>query len=172
MNRIPAVSRLLTAAAVAAVLLVPSAVSAQGSGADEGVRVGVTFGGISTVGFVVEYFDGARSLELGVGTWSFRDLSASLVVKEYFGTGALRPFLGAGLWLVGAAPVREGEQIGLAAILHAPIGVDWRAVSDHYVGGSLDINRALWVRRTDPEDDFPLNRRLVPLPGVYYRWGR
>lgn len=134
--------------------------------------MGFTFGGISTVGFVVEYFDGNRSLELTVGTWSFRDLSASLVGKEYFGTGALRPFLGAGLWLVGAAPVREGEQFGLAAVLRAPIGVDWRAGGDHYTGLSMNVNRALWVRRTDPEDDLPVNRRLVPLPGVYYRWSR
>jgi hypothetical protein len=28
----------------------------------------------------------------------------------------------------------------------------------------------VWVRRTDPEDDTPLNRRLVPIPGISYRW--
>lgn len=172
MNPIRAVHRLLPAIILAATLLAPTAASAQGAGNDDGVRVGVTFGGISTVGFVVEYFDGSRSLELGVGTWSFRDVSASLVVKEYFGAGALRPFLGAGLWLVGSAPLRDGERIGLAAIVHAPIGVDWRAGGDHYVGASLNVNRALWVRRTDPDDDFPPTRRLVPLPGVYYRWSR
>ena len=95
-----------------------------------------------------------------------------MVGKEYFGTGALRPFLGAGLWLVGAAPPEPGHQFGLAAVLHAPVGVDWRVVSDHYTGAAINVNQALWARRTDPEDDLPLNRRLVPLPGVYYRWSR
>jgi hypothetical protein len=80
--------------------------------------------------------------------------------------------VGGGLWLVGAAPVQEEEQFGLAVVLRAPVGVDWRAVGEHYVGASINVNRALWARRTDPEDDLPLNRRLVPLPGVYYRWSR
>lgn len=151
-------------------LLLPAGSAAQRG--DDGVRFGVTFGGISTVGFVVEYFDGTRSVELTVGTWSFRDLSASVVGKEYFGVGALRPFVGIGLWLVGAPPPRSGERLGLAAVLHAPVGVDWRAAGGHYAGAALNVNRALWVRRTDPEDDLPLNQRFVPLPGLYYRWGR
>ena len=37
---------------------------------------------------------------------------------------------------------------------------------------TFNVNRALAVRRTDPADDLPLNGRLIPLPGVYYRWKR
>ena len=148
------------------------ALAAQGPDAGDGVRIGLTFGGISTVGFVVEYFDDARSVEVTVGTWAFRDLSVSVVGKEYFGPGALRPYLGLGLWLVGAPPPRDGERLGMAAVLRAPIGVDWRASEGHYMGAALSVNRALWARRTDPEDDLPLNRRFVPLPGLYYRWSR
>jgi hypothetical protein len=142
--------------------------SAQRIGDGEGGRLGLTFGGISTIGFSVEYFDGHRSLDLTVGTWSFRDVSASVVVKQYFGSSDLMPFVGGGLWLVGASP--SGERTGFAAVLQAPIGLDWRATGRHYLGFNLNVNRALWVRRTDPEDDLPLNRRLVPLPGFYYRW--
>lgn len=149
-------------------LLTP--LSAQGTGTGAGVRVGFTVGGISTVGFTVEYYDDQRSVDLTFGTWSFRDLSVSAALKQYFGAGDLHPFVGAGLWLVAAHP--SGARTGLAAILHAPVGVDWRASGNHFVGAAVNVNRALGVRRTDPEDDMPLNKRLVPLPGLYYRWRR
>lgn len=163
-----ATSRIFSLAA--ALLLLASPLSAQGTGSGSGVRVGVTFGGISTVGVTLEYVDEHRALDLTVGTWSFRDLSVSAVVKEYFGAGDLLPFVGGGLWLVAAFP--PGERAGLAAVLQAPVGVDWQAAEGSYVGLNLNVNRAVAVRRSDPEDDLPLNRRLVPLPGVYYRWKR
>lgn len=167
----PAPMATLRSLALAAALL-PAALplSAQGTGSGSDVRVGVTFGGISTVGVTLEWVDEHRSLDLTVGTWSFRDLSVSAVVKEYFGAGDLLPFVGAGIWLVAAYP--EEGRTGLAAVLQAPIGVDWQAAEGSYVGMNLNVNRALAVRRTDPEDDLPLSRRLVPLPGVYYRWKR
>ncbi len=107
-------------------------------------------------------------MELAIGTWSFRDLSISTVYKEYFGGRALRPFVGAGLWAVTASP--PGERRGYALVLRAPLGVDWSFVDDHAVGAVLNLNRGLWVRRTDPEDLLPLNRRVVPLPELYYRF--
>jgi hypothetical protein len=166
-----AVSGAFLAATVAALLAGGAArLSAQGSGTGNHVRVGVTFGGISTVGLSIEYVDEHTSLDLTFGTWAFRDVSAAIAVRAYFGAGDLLPFVGAGLWLVGAHP--SGERTGFAAVLHAPVGLDWQAFNDHYLGLTMNVNRALWVRRTDPEDDLPLNRRLVPLPGVYYRWGR
>ncbi|MFQ5535847.1 MAG: hypothetical protein ACE5GJ_00210 [Gemmatimonadota bacterium] len=148
----------------------PTVGAAQGSGDGSGIRVGVSFGGTSTVGLVVEFFDGTHAVEVSAGTWSFRDLGATVVAKEYFGAGAVRPFVGLGLWLVTAAPRQPSEQWGTAGVLHAPIGFDWRMRSHHYAGIQLNVNRALWVRRTDPEDDLPMNRRLVPLPEAYYRW--
>lgn len=153
---------------LATALVLPGSLAAQGSGAGTGVRMGITFGGISTVGVNIEYFDGTRSLELTFGTWTFRDLSVSAVVKEYFGAGSLHPFVGAGLWAVAAKP--PGERLGTALVLRAPVGADWRVAGRHYLGLSLNVNRALWVRRTDPEDDLPLNERLVLLPEAYYRW--
>ena len=173
----PLVSRLATVRRVApatglilALVRAPLAAHSQSSTDDDGVRVGFSVGGVSTVGLVLEYFDGNRSLDLTVGTWSFRDLSVSLVAKEYFGASAMRPFVGAGLWVVAANP--SDGRLGLAIVLRAPVGVDWNAVDDHSVGASLNVNRALWVRRTDPEDDMPLEGRLVPLPDVYYRLER
>ncbi len=157
----------LTALALAGFAL---PLSAQGSGAGDGIRFGITFGGISTVGLVVELFDDARSYELGLGTFDYRGLAVSAVVKEYFGAGALRPHVGAGLWVVTAWPPQE--RLGVALVLRAPIGVDWSIAEDHAVGAVLNVNRALWVRRSDPEDDLPMNNRLVPLPGVYYRLTR
>ena len=164
----PRGSFLLPLAAV--FLIVATPVSGQGGGAGDGVRLGIAFGGIATVGFTVEYFDDHQSVEVTVGTWSFKDVSASVLLKHYFGAGDLLPFVGGGLWLVAAKP--ESERTGFAAVLQAPLGVDWRTAGRHHVGLHLNVNRALAVRRTDPDDDLPLNNRLVPLPGVYYRWRR
>ncbi len=155
---------------LAALWGVAAPLAAQGTGTGSGVRVGVGFGGISTVGLTVEYVHDHSALELTVGTWSFRDVSVSVVGKQYLGAGDLLPFVGGGLWLVAARP--PGERTGVAAVLQAPVGVDWQAAEGSYVGMTLNVNRALAVRRTDPQDDLPLNRRLVPLPGVYYRWKR
>lgn len=165
-------SRLLARAVFVTAFLACAAppLLAQGTGTGSRVRVGLTFGGISTAGLSIEYVDEHRSIDLTFGTWSFRDLSAAVVVRQYFGAGDLLPFVGAGLWVVGARPA--GERTGFAAVLHAPVGLDWQAIDDHFLGLAMNVNRALWVRRTDPEDDLPLNNRLVPLPGVYYRWGR
>ncbi len=164
-----ALPRLLAVLAALA-LLAPRPALAQGGGAGSGWRVGLTFGGTNLVGVAVEYFDGAQSAEVTVGTFAFRDVSLTVVGKQYFGASALRPFVGLGLWIVGAPPPETGDQMGLATILHAPVGVDWRAGGDHFVGAALNVNRALWIRRTDSGDDLPPSDRLVPLPGLYYRW--
>ena len=144
--------------------------SAQGPDADSGTRFGVSIGGISRLGFVVEFFHDARSIEVGVGTWSFHDVSVSTVVKQYFGAGAAQPFVGAGLWTVAAAP--GDERSGFALVLRAPIGVDWGIADDHALGVALSLNRGIAVRRSDPEDERPINKRLVPLPEIYYRLTR
>jgi len=111
-------------------------------------------------------------VDLTVGTWSFRDLSVSLVGKQYFGPGAFRPFSGLGLWVVINPTHGPGEQGGLAVVARAPVGVDWNLDAEHYLGAALSLNRALWIRRKDPRDDTPPTNRLIPLPGFYYRWRR
>lgn len=166
-RRGPAAPLLLAAVAV---LATSAPLIGQGRGTGDRVRVGITFGGISTVGLSLEYVHEYRSLDLTVGTWSFRDVSTAVVMRQYFGAGDVLPFVGVGLWLVGAHP--SGERTGFAAVLHAPVGIDWQAVNHNFLGAQMNVNRALWVRRTDPTDDLPLNKRLVPLPAVYYRWGR
>ena len=154
----------------ALVLLSAAPVTAQGSHAGDGLRVGISAGGISTVSLTLELFRDTHAVELGIGTWSFHDLSISTVYKEYFGGHRLRPFAGAGLWAVIAAPALEGERTGVALVLRAPVGLDWSFVDDHAVGAVLNLNRGLAVRRSDPQDDLPMNKRLVPLPEVYYRF--
>jgi hypothetical protein len=146
---------------------------AQGSEVGDGLRVGISLGGISAIGVTVELFRDTHAVDFGVGTWSFRDLSISVVYKEYIGGRALRPFVGAGLWMVAAAPSLEGERTGLALVLRAPLGVEWGFVDSHSVGAALNLNRGLGVRRSDPQDDGPtmhLARAYVPLPEVYYRF--
>lgn len=124
------------------------------------------------MGFATEYCWGDRSLELTLGTWAFRDLSLSLVGKQYFGPGDFRPFTGFGLWAVVTPYHGQREQTGVAFLARAPIGVDWNLDADHHLGAALSLNRALWIRRKDPADDTPPTPRTIPLPGFYYRWKR
>ncbi len=138
----------------------------------ESLRVGVSFGGIGFIGFLMEYRWGDRSVDLNIGTWSFRDLSVSLVGKQYFGPGDLRPYAGAGLWLVAAPLHRAGEQAGLALVARAPVGAEWNLDASHHMGMDLSLNRAVWIRRKDPRDQTPPSDRLIPLPGFHYRWQR
>ena len=159
------------AAALVTILLCPALAAAQTPGPDagDGVRFGVSLGGISTVGVSVEFFRDSRSIDVALGTWRFRDVSFSVVARQYFGAGAARPVVGAGLWTVAA---KSDERIGWSLVLRAPVGVDWEIDHPHAVGAFLNVNRALWVRRSDPQDDAPLNKRLVPLPELYYRYTR
>ena len=166
--------------------LVLAGVSPQLSSAQDRLRIGLTVGGASKFGVVIESFlNGNQSLELTVGTWSFKEISTSLVIKRYFRSNDLdsgwykpiHPFIGAGLWVVGAKP--PAERLGLALSAIVPIGIDWSfpfdadrscPVGHHALGISVNVNRALLVRRSNPEDQLPLNGRLVPLPGAYYRF--
>lgn len=116
---------------------------------------------------MVELFDDTHAVELALGTWAFRDVSLSAVYKEYFFGSRVRPFIGGGFWLVAAFP--PDQRTGLAFMLRAPAGVEWSFLDEHSVGAALNLNRALAVRRTDPDDDLPLNGRFVPLPELYYR---
>jgi hypothetical protein len=147
-----------------------SSLSAQGPDAGQGIRFGVSLGGISTVALNVEPFWDSRSVEISLGTWSFRDASVSVVGKQYLGAGAAKPVVGAGLWVVGSAS--DEGRTGWALVLRVPIGLDWAMADHHALGAFLNVNRGLWVRRSDPSDDIPLNRRLVPLPEIYYRYRR
>ena len=151
-------------------LAAASPAAAQGSGAGDGMRFGVSLGGISTAGLVFEVYRDTHAVELGVGTWSFRDLSVSVLYKEYLGASRVRPFVGGGLWAVTARAVDATERTGVALVLRAPVGIDWSFADDHSAGLALNVNWGLAVRRSDPLDDLPMNRRFVPLPELYYRF--
>jgi hypothetical protein len=69
-----------------------------------------------------------------------------------------------------AGPIVPAERTGFALVARAPVGVDWAFVDDHSVGAALNFNRGLAVRRSDPQDDLPMNGRIVPLPELYYRF--
>lgn len=134
----------------------------------DGLRFGVTLGGISTVGAVVESFDRHGSTELTIGTFGFRDISLSLVRRYYPGVARTRPSIGLGLWGVVGFPA--DERTATALVLRMPVGVEWRPADRHAITLDINVNRGLWIRRADPEDDTPVSRRLIPLPGISYRW--
>lgn len=160
MNR-PALLSVLTALT----LLASAPLRAQ-DGAD--FRVGISVGGVSTVGLVFESEQSWGSLELILGTWSFRDVSVSTVYKRYFGGGAIKGAAGLGFWTVVAFP--SDERTGLAFVARAPVGLQWEAQTDHFLNLELGLSRAIAIRRTDPDDEMPPNHRIVPLPGASYRW--
>lgn len=132
-------------------------------------RIGFSVGGISTLGLIVEREDGRHGWELNVGTWSFRDLSVSVVRRWYVGSPeyTLRPTLGLGLW--GVLAFSEGERPGTVLVARAPVGLEWRPVERQALILDGNLNRALAVRRREADDDTPLNRRFVPLPGASWR---
>jgi hypothetical protein len=134
---------------------------------DQRFRIGFTFGGTALVGLVGEYQWGDWSAEILVGTLSFRDLSVAVAGKRYFAEGRIRPAAGLGLW---SLSVWSEEGNGSAFLLRAPVAVDWAIASGHAMGVEIGLNRALWIRRLDPEDDRPPRGSIVPFPGVYYRY--
>lgn len=146
--------------------LTPTAALAQPD--EPEFRVGISLGGVSTVGLVLEQVWDWGSLELMLGTWSFRDVSVSLVHKQRIGGGDVYGVAGLGLWGVVAFP--PDERTGFAVVGRLPVGAEWDAGDGHFLGMELGLNRALFVRRTDPEDLTPLNRRIVPLPNASWRW--
>lgn len=125
-------------------------------------------GGVGRYGVVVEYYSGANSVDLAVGTFAFRDLSLSVVGKRYLRANSPSPYAGIGLWVVTAKP--PAGRRGVATVLRVPIGIDWRVVGSHHLGGAANVNRLLAVRRPDALDERPSSGRIIPLPGFYYRF--
>jgi hypothetical protein len=132
------------------------------------IRVGVSLGGTGFLGLITEYQRRDWSAELIVGTLSFREVSVVLTGKHYLSTGNLRPAVGFGVWSL-TAWTEDGR--GSAFLLRAPVAADWRFSDGHALGVEVGLNRALAVRRLDPEDDTPPSRAIVPFPGFYYRHG-
>ena len=147
-----------------------SSLTAQAAAEDMKIRIGVTAGGIGSIGASVEFLWGSRSIDMNLATFTFNEVSLAVTAKQYFGGGDMRPFAGAGLWGIIGSTGEEGQQAGKALILRVPVGSDWNFTRTHHVGGSLAVNEGLWVDRADPEDDRPVSRRPVPLPGLYYRF--
>jgi len=149
--------------------LLASPLAAQDPTDDMQLRIGVTAGGIGSIGASVEFLWGSRSIDVNLATLSFREVSLAVTGKQYFGSADLRPFLGVGLLGIAGSTELEGEQTGKVLLLRLPVGGDWNFTGNHHLGGSLAVNEGLWIDRADPEDDTPVNRRPVPLPGLYYR---
>ena len=112
---------------------------------------------------MVEYRWEHQGLEVQAGTWQFRDLSLSVTGKQYVGSRAVEPFVGAGLWAI-VAWAEEGTGYGL--IGRIPTGFDWDVASRHAVALTIYLNRALALKRPDPENRRPPRKTLVPLPGA------
>lgn len=131
-------------------------------------RFGISAGGASTMALVAEYRWAHQGLEVQVGTWGFRDASVSVTAKQYVGSYAVEPFVGVGLWGM-TASAEAGRGFGLIA--RFPIGFEWTFAGEHSVAATLHMNRALALRRPDPEDKRPPRTTLIPLPEFSYRWG-
>jgi len=132
------------------------------------LRLGISLGGTGFLGLITEYIRNDWSGELVIGTVGFRDVSVSAAAKHYFGSGRLRPSVGAGLWTLTAW---SEEGWGSAVVLRAPLAVDWNVSGQHFATVEVGLNRAILVRRLDPEDDRPPSRNIVPFPGFSYRYG-
>ena len=150
--------------------LFASPLAAQSTADDMRLRIGVTAGGIGSIGASVEFLWGSRSVDVNLATLSFTEVSLAITGKQYFGGGDLRPFVGVGLWGIAGSTGQEGEQTGKALILRVPVGGDWNFTGRHHLGGSLAVNEGLWIDRADPLDDTPISRRPVPIPGFFYRF--
>lgn len=161
----------LFALVLPAFLLVPAHGAAQFE--QEGVRFGVTLGATGFVGISFEFFEESRAIDLTVGTWGFQDVSVAVTAKELLGAADFRPSIGLGLWMMvgwDRSSNPDATRNGVTLLARAPIGFDWRLAGEHYLTADLSLNRALWIRRMDPSDDRPPNPRLVPFPGLAYRW--
>ncbi len=131
------------------------------------VRFGVSMGGAGTVALVIERRWDHQGLEVQVGTWGFSDVSIAVTGKQYVGSNAVEPFIGLGLWGL-VAFSEEGTGYGL--IGRAPLGIDWNFAGAHSAALTVYLNRALALRRPDPEDQRPPRSSLIPLPEFSYRW--
>lgn len=131
-------------------------------------RFGVSFGGASTVALLVEYRWAHQGLEVQAGTWQFRDLSLSVNARQYVGSYKVEPFVGVGLWGI-VARAEEGTGYGLIA--RFPTGLNWDIGSRHAVSMNIYLNRALALKRPDPEDRRPPRTTIIPLPELSYRFG-
>ena len=149
--------------------LLASPLAAQTPADDMQLSIGVTAAGIGSIGASVEFLWGSRSIDVNLATFSFSEVSLAVTGKQYFGLGDLRPFVGVGLWGIAGSTGQDGEETGKVLLLRLPVGGDWNFTGNHRFGGSLAVNEGLWIDRADPEDDTPVNRRPVPLPGLYYR---
>ena len=150
--------------------LLASPLAAQAPADDMQLRIGVTAAGIGSIGASVEFLWGSRSIDMNLATFSFSEVSLAVTGKQYFGRGDMRPFVGVGLWGIAGSTGQDGEQTGKALILRVPVGGDWNFTGSQNLGGSLAVNEGLWIDRADPEDDTPVSRRPVPLPGFFYRF--
>ena len=153
-------------------LLATAALSATTTAATAGdvsaqYRFGVSFGGASTVALVVEHRWAHQGVEVQAGTWQFRDLSLSVSARQYVGSYRVEPFVGVGLWGI-LARAEEGTGYGLIARL--PTGLSWDIGSRHAVSMNIYLNRALALKRPDPEDRRPPRTTLIPLPELSYRF--
>ena len=150
--------------------LLASPLAAQDPADDMQLRIGVTAGGIGSIGASVEFLWGSRSIDVNLATFTFSEVSLAVTGKQYFGSADLKPFLGVGLWGSVGSTGQDGDQAGKALLLRLPVGGDWNFTGNHYFGGSLAVNVGLWIDRADPDDERPINQSPVPLPGVYYRF--
>ena len=159
-------TRLRSFTRVALLALGLSWLDAGRASAQNSFRVGLSFGGTGFVGVVAERLWNDRGVELLVTTFSFHDIGVSVVGKQYFGASWLKPSVGGGLWLLTG---RTPDGTGTALIARFPLGADWKISGPSHLTWEVNAMRGLWVQRPDPDDDFPITQRVIPIPAIAYR---
>ncbi len=133
----------------------------------DGFSIGLGFAGTGLLSLLMEYRWGNAAMEVSLSTISFTDVGLYAGGRAYLGGATPQPVLGLGLWGLLAG---SEDRTGGALILRAPIGIDWNVSGASHLGFNIALNKALVVRRPDPADTEPPNPRLVPLPGIEYRY--
>ena len=159
-------SRALRTVLMATALVAAATATVTGTASAQ-YRFGISLGGASTVALVVEHRWAHQGLEIQAGTWQFRDLSLSVTARQYVGSYKVEPFVGVGLWGM-VARAEEGTGYGLIARI--PTGLNWDIGSRHAVSMNIYLNRAIALKRPDPEDHRPPRTTLIPLPEFSYRF--
>jgi hypothetical protein len=133
--------------------------------ANNGYKIGISFGGSQFVALSVEKFFSDNSFRLNLGFFEIHEICLSGSFNHYFLSSKVRPFVGIGIWDVLAITPRG---IGSLTLLNIPIGVDWNVKNRHFLGTEVDVNYGFFC--IDPEGRKEAEKIFLPFPGIYYKY--
>jgi len=132
-------------------------------------RIGITFLGTGFLSLSVERHFGDNSIRINTGVFEFQELCVAVTANRYFTDSEFKPHVGIGVWNVLIFP--EGK-LGRLDMLNVPIGVDWEVSDRHYAGVEMDLNYFMHGRNPGGgKITFDKEKRFLPLPALYYKYG-